>query len=78
MTEDGPVYKQKSIQIGDINELLYALEDPVRLNILRSLAVKNHLVENVDFICGVLKYKTQSEAMVVNSSSVASDEMKVR
>jgi DNA-binding transcriptional ArsR family regulator len=73
---DAPIYQQKSVQVGDINELIIAIEDPSRLKILRNLAVKNHLVENVDFICGVLKFKEEAEGLIMNSSSVASDEMK--
>lgn len=76
--EDVPIYKQKSIHISDINELIVAMEDPSRLKILRNLAVKNHLVENVDFICGVLKFKEEAEQLIMNSSGAASDEMKTQ
>jgi hypothetical protein len=76
--EDSPIYQQKSVQIGDINELIVAIEDPSRLKILRNLAVKNHLVENVDFICGVLKFKEEAEQLIMNSSGAASDEMKTQ
>eukprot|EP00596_Hydrurales_sp_CCMP1899_P002487 CAMPEP_0119053874 /NCGR_PEP_ID=MMETSP1177-20130426/74705_1 /TAXON_ID=2985 /ORGANISM="Ochromonas sp, Strain CCMP1899" /LENGTH=285 /DNA_ID=CAMNT_0007033943 /DNA_START=381 /DNA_END=1238 /DNA_ORIENTATION=- len=75
---DAPIYQQKSVQLGDTNELILAIEDPSRLKILRNLAVKNHLVENVDFICGVLKFKEEAETLIMDSSSVASDEMKTQ
>jgi DNA-binding transcriptional ArsR family regulator len=66
MTGDAPVYQAKTIQLGDINELVTAMEDPSRLKILRNLALKNHLVENVDFICGVLRFKEEAEQLIMN------------
>eukprot|EP00596_Hydrurales_sp_CCMP1899_P000224 CAMPEP_0119053544 /NCGR_PEP_ID=MMETSP1177-20130426/74495_1 /TAXON_ID=2985 /ORGANISM="Ochromonas sp, Strain CCMP1899" /LENGTH=1024 /DNA_ID=CAMNT_0007033523 /DNA_START=272 /DNA_END=3346 /DNA_ORIENTATION=- len=78
MTGDCPVYQQRTIQLGDINELVTAMEDPSRLKILRNLALKNHLVENVDFICGVLRFKEEAEQLIMTSSGAASDEMKTQ
>jgi DNA-binding transcriptional ArsR family regulator len=78
MTGDCPVYQQRTVQLGDINELVTAMEDPSRLKILRNLALKNHLVENVDFICGVLRFKEEAEQLIMNSSGAASDEMKTQ
>jgi hypothetical protein len=75
---DAPIYQQKSVQISDIYELIVAIENPFRLKILRDLAAKNHLVENVDFICGVLKFKEEAEQLIMNSSGVASDEMRTQ
>lgn len=75
---DSPAYKQKTVLASDISELIIAIEDPSRLKILRDLAVKNHLVENVDFICGVLKFKEEAAQLIVNSSGVASDDIKTQ
>jgi hypothetical protein len=76
MTDDCPIYKAKSLNAGDINDLVLALQDPYRLEILRDLATKGLMLENIDFICEVFHYKTRAEAMMMNCTSVASDEMK--
>lgn len=38
--DDCPIHQSRSIQMGDINELIIAIEDPARLEILRKLALK--------------------------------------
>jgi hypothetical protein len=40
--DDCPIYQSRSIQMGGINELIIAIEDPARLEILRKLALKVH------------------------------------
>lgn len=76
--DDSPVYRPKSVLLGDINDLIVALQDPHRLEILRDLATKALMMESVDFICKVLEYKARAEELMVQSSSVASDEMKTQ
>jgi hypothetical protein len=49
--DDCPIYQSRSIQMGDINELIIAIEDPARLEILRKLALKVHYEDIYIYIC---------------------------
>lgn len=67
----------KNIGNADISEMLVVLQDPHRLEVFKILAEKSLMLENIDFILSVLKFKAESEVILMRSSMIASEDIKI-
>jgi len=72
-TIDGPGYKNEEPELDDMYN---ALLDPERANNLREYAEKALVVENVDFLLAVNKYRTDSVNSLIESSKQSNRCMK--
>ena len=72
---DGPLYSMETPQDNSLEEMTAVLSDPVRGKILQSVAKKALVLENVEFLMAVLKFKQEAEAALVRHSGRASDDI---
>lgn len=72
-TIEGPGYKNEEPELDDMYN---ALSDPERANNLREYAEKALVVENVDFLLAVNKYRKESTEALIESSKQSNRHMK--
>ena len=70
---DGPGYKNEEV---DLNEMYNVLADPERAQKFRNFAENALVVENVDFLLAVDKYRKTSTDSIIESSKYANNAMK--
>jgi Regulator of G protein signaling domain len=74
--EADPMYRVSSISGDDIASMLAAITDPDRSRIFKEVALKCHVLENVNFIEDVIKFTDEdSVEMVMRSTASANDTM---
>ena len=74
--EDSPLYAVQVPADSSLNDMISALQNPVRRELFKSVAQKAHVSENLDFVLAVLKYKKESEDVLCRHSVGANKDIK--
>ena len=74
--DEGPMYKQEAPTESSIADMLRVIADPVRGKMFHLVAEKALTAENVDFLQAVLRYQTNAEEILLQSSVGANAEIK--
>ena len=74
--EDG-LFESEGLKDDTVEQLEAVFDDPDRFSLLRKVALKSLVVENVDFIQALRQWKVEAEESIVKATGKASDEVKL-
>ena len=74
--EDSPMYAKETVTENSLDEMTTVISDSYRGKLFRVVAKKALCLENVDFVEAVVKYKQESEQVLIKCSGEASNRIR--